>query len=163
MDMSDSKVRKVTIDQACFRLAFDRDVGFHDAYPLSTYLDLDTGEIIWVYEDDENAYWEMGIPADNNRAKRECIEAAADRYLEIPGLDHGDHHEILRKFLDSDWTEDEETRSEARNAYFGSIGGWKKSLDDERIVYTFYDFRDRKTEQLAEEFLRKNGIEPEWR
>ena len=162
MDMSDSKMRKITIDHECFRLAFDRDVDYHDPHPLSTYLNVDSGDIIYVYEDDEDACT-LGITADDNRAMREGIEAAPEHYLEIPGLHHGDHHKILREFLDSDWTEDEETRSEARNMYFGSIGGWKKSLDDKSIFESFCDFRDDKTKQLAVEFLRGNGIEPQWR
>jgi hypothetical protein len=162
MDMSDSKMRKITIDHECFRLAFDRDVDYHDPHPLSTYLNVDSGDIIYVYEDDEDACTE-GITADDNRAMREGIEAAPEHYLEIPGLHHGDHHKILREFLDSDWTEDEETRSEARNMYFGSIGGWKKSLDDKSIFESFCDFRDDKTKQLVVEFLRGNGIEPQWR
>ena len=161
MDMSDSKMRKITIDHECFRLAFDRDVDYHDPHPLSTYLNVDSGDIIYVYEDDEDACTE-GITADDNRAMREGIEAAPEHYLEIPGLHHGDHHKILREFLDSDWTEDEETRSEARNMYFESIGGWKKSLDDKSIFESFCDFRDDKTKQLAVEFLRRNGIEPQW-
>jgi DNA sulfur modification protein DndD len=39
----------------------------------------------------------------------------------------------------------------------------KKSLDDKSIFELFRDFRDDKTKQLAVEFLRGNGIEPQWR
>ncbi len=35
--------------------AFERDVDFHDEYPQSSYLDLETGEVIWVFEEDEDA------------------------------------------------------------------------------------------------------------
>ncbi len=161
--MADSKLRKVTIDETLFSFAFDRDLDFHDAYPTSTYLDLETGEINWVYEKDEDAYMEAGVAPDDNRIMRERVEATPSRYLEIPGLDHGDHHVILREFLDSDWTADKEQHTRARNAYFGSIGGWKKSLNDESIVHAFHDYRDRKTIQMAEDFLREHGIEPEWR
>lgn len=161
--MGDSKLRKVTIDQTLFSLAFDRDVDFHDTYPIGTFLDLKTGEINWVYEDDEDACMEAGVEPDENRMMRERVESTPTRYLEVPGLDHGDHHEILRAFLDSDWTADEEQHTRARKAYSGSIGGWIKSLDDESIVHAFHDYRDRKTIKMAEEFLRENGIEPEWR
>jgi hypothetical protein len=131
--------------------------------PQSTYLDLESGEIIWVYEEDEDAYVESGISKEENLEMRERIEAASDRYLEIPGLSHSDHHEILQEFLNSDWTDDEETWRKARDAYFGSIGGWKKSLKDERILYAFYDYRDRKTKKMADEFLREHGVDPEWK
>lgn len=86
-----------------------------------------------------------------------------DRYVEIPGLDHGDHHEFLERFLNSDWTDDDEIWRRARETYFGSIDGWIKSMDDESIVHAFYDFRDRKTTGMAEAFLRSHGIEPDWK
>jgi hypothetical protein len=155
-------VRKLEIDEMLFRQAFDRDVDFHDAFPQCHYLNVETGEIILAYEDDEDAFMDIGMPPYENQANRELIAASPDRYLEIPGLNHGDHHDILLEFLDSDWTEDEETKNIARDAYYGSIGGWKKSLDDESILHAFYDFRDNRTKQMAEEFLRKHGIYPNW-
>jgi hypothetical protein len=155
-------VRKLEIDEMLFRQAFDRDADFHDAFPQSPYLNMETGEILWAYEDDEDAYMDIGAPSYENQAIRELIAASPDRYLEIPGLAHCDHHDILREFLDSDWTEDENTKNMARDAYFGSIGGWKRSLDDSSILHAFYDFRDHKTKQMAEEFLRKHGIDPQW-
>ena len=57
-----------------------------------TYLDRRTGEVNWVYETDDGAYMEAGIPADENRQERERVVGNPDRYLKIPGLDHGDHH-----------------------------------------------------------------------
>jgi hypothetical protein len=161
--MDQSSKRKLVIDEVFFSLAFERDVDFHDMGPQSTYLDLNTGEIIWVYEEDEDAYLDVGISEEENREIRERIEAASDRYLEIPGLSHSEHHEILQAFLNSHWTDDEETWRNVRDAYFGSIGGWKKSLEDERILHAFYDYRDRMIKQMAEEFLREHGIYPRWK
>ena len=155
-------MQKLKIDEMLFRQAFDRDADFHDASPRSPYLNTETGEILWAYEDDEDAYMDIGVPPYENKAIRELIAASPDLYLEIPGLAHGDHHDILREFLDSDWTEDEETKNIARNAYFGSIGGWKKLLNDDSIIHAFYDFRDHRTKQMAEKFLRKHGIDPHW-
>ncbi len=155
-------MRKLKIDEMLFRRAFDRDADFHDAFPRSPYLNMETGEILWAYEDDEDAYMDIGVSPYDNQAIRNLIAASPDRYIEIPRLAHGDHHDILQEFLDSDWTEDEETKNIARNAYFGSIGGWKKSLDDDSIIHAFYDFRDHRTKQMAEEFLRKHGIDPQW-
>jgi len=75
-------------------------------------------DLAWIYDEDDDAET-YGLRPDENRQMRECIAVEPKRYLLIPGLSHGEHHDILRAFLQSDWTEDE-TR---QNAYLGSIGG----------------------------------------
>lgn len=156
------KLKKLKIEPGLIE-AFGRDVDFHDAYEQLTYLDTETGEIIWVYDDDEEAEWMSGISAEENRAIRKRVEDEPERYLEIQGLTHGDHHDILKEFLNSEWTQDEELMQKAKESYFGSIGGWKDTVDNSDVVYSYFDFRDRKIESMAEEFLRENGIEPEWK
>ena len=103
------------------------------------------------------------IPAGENREGRERGAAEPERYLEIPGLDHGKHHEILRQFLRSDWTEDEARRRGAADAYTGSIGRWKREVGDEGAVQAFHQFQEEKIAELAEEFLRENAIVPDWK
>ncbi len=154
---------KLVVDQNLFMMAFGRDVDYHDMFPQLTYLDRRTGEVIWFYEADDDAYMEAGIPADENHKERERIAVDPDRYLEIPGLDHGDHHEILKAFLRSDWTDDEERRRNAEMAYFGSIGGWKENVNDQDAVHTFYDYQDKRVKKLAEEFFQENGVVPNWK
>ena len=153
----------LAIDQGLFMMAFGRDIDYHDTVAQLIFLDRHTGEILWLYELDDDAYMEAGIPADNNRQERERVAVEPDRYLEIPGLDHGDHHDILKAFLRSDWTDDEEQSRNAEMAYFGSIGAWKKNVNDHDVVHTFYDFRDQRITMLAEEFLQENGIAPIWK
>ena len=91
------------------------------------------------------------------------VAAEPERYLEIPGLDHGEHHEILRRFLRSDWTGDDARCRRADEAYSGSIGRWKRDVGDEGAVHAFHAFQEERIVELAEEFLRKNTIVPEWR
>ncbi len=161
--MDNSKLRKVMINKDAFIMAFGRDTDYHDTIPQTAYLDLETGNTTWVFERDSDAFMDAGIPVNCNREEREMVEATPNRFLEVPGFDHGKHHEILREFLDSDWTDDEELRLTISSAYTGSIGGWKKAIDDEGIFYNFCDYRERVTKQMAEEFLREHGIEPEWK
>jgi hypothetical protein len=161
--MAERKLKKLPIDRAIFGMAFERDVVFHDTYPQTVCLDKETGEMHWVYEDDEDAWSEAGIPAAANEALRRQIEEAPTRFLEIPGRDHGEHHDLLGEFLNSDWTENESSRDNAQGAYFGSIGGWKKAVEDQEIVHAFYDYRDTKLREMAESFLRDHGIEPIWK
>ena len=151
------------IDRALFTMAFGRDVDYHDTVPQLIYLNRQTGDIVWLYGSDDDAYMEAGIPADDNREGRQAIDAEPDRYLEIPGLDHDDHHRILRRFLRSGWTRDEARRQRVEDAYAGSIGKWKRDVGDEDAIHAFYDFRDAEIEAMAEEFLRENGIDPIWR
>ena len=160
--MGESKSHALRLDHARFMAAFGRDWAFTDSHPQSFYLDRETGEFLWVFDSDDDAEWAGGFPAEENCAKREAIEARPNRYVEIPGLNHWTHHAMLREFLDSDWTEDEGARNMARNAYLGSIGGWRKAVEDDSIVYAYYDFRDRKVQEMAEEFLLHHGIKPLW-
>ena len=151
------------IDRELFAMAFGRDVDYHDIGPQLIYLDRETGDIVWLYETDSDAEMEVGIPADENRRERLAIETDPDRYLEIPGLDHDDHHRLLRRFLRSDWTRDKARRRRAEDAYRGSIGRWKRDVGDEDAVDAFYAFREAEIVAMAEEFLRENGIEPAWK
>src|SRR6266542_3821534 len=151
------------VDKILFLEAFGRGVPFHDDMAQSTYLDLETGELIWFYDDDDEAHMEAGIPVEENRSLREQVASASDRYLEIPGLDHGEHHEILREFLASDAIEDPALKAHAPEAYSGSIGGWKRAVPDEAIVHRFYQFCDDAVLVRAEAFLQGHGMHVVWR
>ena len=143
--------------------AFGRDLFYDDLNVQSSFLDTETGEMIWIYEDGEDVELTYGITEEENTANRKRVEDNPERYLEVKGLEHGEHHGILLEFLDSYWTEDEELRRKANEAYSGSIGRWKEAVDNDDAVRSYYDYRDHIIESMAEEFLRKNGIEPEWK
>ena len=96
-------------------------------------------------------------------ALRSKTDMYPETYLQIPGRDHGEHHDILRDFLNSNWTDDEELWSRARNAYSGSIGGWKEEVDNSDVVHVYYDFRDRRIKEIAQDFFRGNNIQPIWK
>lgn len=155
-------MRKLMIDQGLFNAAFERDVDYDEQDSLNAYLDLETGAVEWVYEEDHDA--EMyGLDPEDNRTQKQRMEADPDRFLLIPGLSHGEHHVILQEFLASDWIEDQDLRETARAAYFGSIGGWKKAINNEDVIRSYYQFRDEKIIELAVEFLLENGIKVEWK
>ena len=159
----EKNLTRLKIDQYIFKMAFDRDVDYEqdDLTPNHAYLDKESGEIHWIYETDEDADF-GGISSAENRATRELVKSAPERFIEIPGRDHGDHHDILKEFLNSEWTDDEGEREKVQAAYFGSIGGWKEAVDDESIAHTFEDFRDNRLTELAEGFLREHEILPDW-
>ncbi len=159
--MADTKLRKLPIERGSFEMAFERDVNYAE-YEDHAILDRETGELIWFYEEDEDAESAAGLDPQENRTIRAQVEAAPARYLEILGLDHGDHHDILRAFLRSGWTEDEDLWHRTYDLYTGSIGRWKKALRDRRVLDAYHAFRDRRIAELAEDFLREHGIAPDW-
>ncbi|MDE2792665.1 MAG: hypothetical protein OXI81_19910 [Paracoccaceae bacterium] len=150
------------IDRLFFVETFGRDADYPGDYPLLHYLDRKTGEVIWIFENDDDALDIAGIPIEENRSDRERAAADPERFLEIPGLDHGEHHRIIRQFLGSDWTDDDALWRRANEAYTGSIGRWKRRIADKDVVHAFYDFQDARIAELAEEFLRETGITPNW-
>jgi hypothetical protein len=156
-------MRKVAVDKIMFMEAFERDEIFSDPSSQSAYLDLESGEVLCVFDNDDDAEMYAGMDSEENGALRNQIDAAPERYLRVPGRDHGEHHDILRDFLDSDWTDDEALWTHVRNAYSGSIGGWKEEVDNPEVVHAYYDFRDRKIEELVHEFFEENDIQPIWR
>ena len=156
-------MQSLTIDAGVFIPAFARDLPFHDDYPKSGYLDLKSGDILWFYDDDEEAEISAGISAEENAALRQPVANNPDGYLKIPGLEHDEHHEILQEFLASDWTDNENLKSWAEKAYSRSINRWKEKVDDDSAVSAYDDFRESKTKQMAEDFLRSHGVEPQWK
>ena len=71
--------------------------------------------------------------------------------------------EILQEFLNSNWTDNRELWKRARDAYTGSIGRWIDAVGDRNVVHSYYDFRDTKIKEMAEEFLQEHDIKPLWR
>ncbi|MDE0058487.1 MAG: hypothetical protein OXI22_12630 [Defluviicoccus sp.] len=70
---------------------------------------------------------------------------------------------MLRDFLRSDWTDDDRRWQRAADAYSGRIGRWKRRVRDRDRIHAFNAYRDRRAEEVAEEFLREHGIEPRWK
>ena len=154
-------MQKLRIDQAFFTWAFGRDVDYHDAYPKTTYLDKETGDIVLVYENDNDTN-DGGIQPKQNHRMRMTIAATPERYLKIPGRSHGEEHDILQEFLDSDWTASEKDRKNARNAYHRSIGWWLKTVEGSASL-AYQTYREERVIELAEQFLTSHGVEPLWR
>lgn len=155
-------MRTISIAEFSFFDAFGRDVDFHDLYPQASYLDIETGDVIWIFEEDQDAEMAAGIDPGENQKLRDKIESSAEIYLKIPGRSHAEHHEILQKFLKSNWTSDGELRERAYDAYSGSIGRWIEDVGDRKVVHSYYNFRNLKLKEMAEDFLQAHGIKALW-
>ena len=156
-------MRTISIAEISFFDAFGRDADFHDLYPQAAYLDIEKRDVIWIFEEDQDAEMAAGIDPGENQKLREKIDSSAETYLEIPGRSHAQHHEILQKFLQSNWTNDGELWKRAYDAYSGSIGRWIDAVGDRNVLHSYYNFRDSKIKEIAEEFLQEHDIKPRWR
>jgi hypothetical protein len=58
---------------------------------------------------------------------------------------------------------DKQLKVKAQEAYSGSIGRWKENIDNPDVVHGYYEFRDRRIREMAEEFLSEHDIDPLWR
>ena len=151
---------RLNIDTYPFMLAFEHSIDYETTETgRRTYLDRATGELLWLYDDDRDAIIYEGISAEDNAELREHIAANQGRYLEIRGLTHDDHHEMLHEFLDSDWTDDEDLRLIAHLAYNGTIGDWRHQVGEE-IYAVFESFRMAAIQSLAEHWLATTRIKP---
>ena len=144
-------MKKIKIDECFFIQPFARDADY-DESESEYWLDKSTGEVKMI-----------GLHTDEDEAEelRELIESDPERFLEIGGLSHGQQHQILQDFLDSNWSDDKDIMSHAKNAYCDSIGGWKEKVSTD----TYHKYENYLWEQskiLAEEELKEHGIIPEW-
>lgn len=160
--MDSEKKQKCKINRIDFMSAFEHYLDETLQEQPDPYLDLETGEVVWIYEDDEVAR-DIINEAEENAKLRDQIYENSERYLRIESLDYNDHRDALTAFLSSDWTADDRKWQFARNAYSGAIGRWKRAVNDRDIVHAYYDYLETWAFERAGEFLAENGVEPEWR
>ena len=150
----DVATRQISIDRFLFLSRFSTDPAYSmTAYSEECFLDRESGELIWIME-----VWDD----DLNQESRAKLDSDPDRYIEISFSDHGCHHELLREFIESDWTENAELRKKAADSYLSSIGGWTESMEETGAKYAFEAYKEERFQQLAEEFLAEHGIKPIW-
>lgn len=126
-------------------------------------LDLATGEVLWLYESDEDFESATGEPFERNAEVRIRINSEPQRYLRIEPLDHYDFQQMLRDFLLTDWTTDKDRWQDAYDAYNGAIGRWKRRVRDRDAIHAFREYESEQILKRGEEFLRENGVIPVWK
>lgn len=154
---------RLKINQLLFSLAFFPDADFQNPFDRTVYLDLTNGEILYLYSEDQKAEWD-GYSAEENIRNKALIDTHPENFLEVASLSHGKHHQILQEFLASPWTDDKVQYQAAAGVYYGpkSIGYWLKNVQDDDAVKAYFNYREERMNELALEFLRQHGIEPEW-
>ncbi len=160
-DVSGATPKELTIDRLDIEEAFRpwRDPALTTP---NHFLDCKTGEVLWLYEEDATYELITGEPAEQNAAVHASINAERERYLWIKPLENDDFQQMLRDFLDTEWTRDANQRMNAIDAYTGAIGRWKRHVGDIEAIHAFQRYESEQTMKLGEEFLRANGINPVW-
>lgn len=111
------------------------------------YLDRRTGDVIGIYEDEDDT----GVfPVEENTRNRERVAQDPPAFLEIPVPDHGQRHEWFRAWL---------TQEGRGSEYFGSIGGWLKEYATEEDRYAWQDYEWEAIKQHAIQVAASVGIE----
>jgi len=157
-----SGVRMVAkIDKDIFMMTFSSDANYHvDFEDMDNFLDKKTGTLKYGITNRDSLILLMGEEAVEDFTDSSFYNERPDRYLEIPGMSHGEHHSVMQNFLNSDWTDDQARIDHASNVYYPrkSIGYWLKNVGDQRAVDAYFAFREVDNLRLAEEFLRENGV-----
>lgn len=156
---------KLRINRTLFDMAFHRDIEYHRPYDGAWYLDRKTGDVFWVYDEDDHAELD-GHSAKENKELREGVDSNPDQFAEIPGLHHGEHHDILIGFINSDWTADESLREKVLFCYQDSIGRWMEKvgqLDESRtILDKWSEYQERVEEGMIDDFFKQLNVEYEF-
>ncbi|MEX1039658.1 MAG: hypothetical protein WDZ51_03440 [Pirellulaceae bacterium] len=118
------------------------------------FIDVETQEIHGVFERGQVTGSIGLVELENNK----------DRYFEVEGRCHEVHHEILQRFLESEWTDDEKIRGEAAAIYavWRSIGKWKRELA-ECDNPAYFNYKEFERNYLASDLaavLQMKGIYP---
>ena len=134
-----------------------------DLHGMEHYLDRETGEVLWLYEEDWDYQFATGEPAEDNAKLKRRVDTEPERHLLIVPLDQSDFQKMLRDFLLTDWTTDKDRWQDAYDAYNGAIGRWKRRVRDRDAIHAFREYESEQILKRGEEFLRENGVIPVWK
>lgn len=159
----------IIIDWALFNMAFDIDEQFHNPDFIDRYLDKNSGEILFIYQDD-SAATVNGFDALENKKMRNLLKETPGDYLEIIGRSHSESHEILQDFFDSPWTDNENLKNYVRSLYNTSIGRWIKTVQNDSdlekecdiIIEAYMNYKTDRIEREKDTFLKQNDIKYKW-
>jgi hypothetical protein len=140
-------MQPIRVDKGSLMPWLGQDADFME-YPCQVYLHRETGEVVGVYEQDEDATL-AGVAEDENRRRRQEVATGFGVFLEIPIPDHGQRHAWFREFLK---TRDQES------AYFGSITDWLETYGTDEDWDDWRDFESERVIQHAVQVAEAAGV-----
>ena len=162
-------MRKIEVDYGHFELVARRDpYEGSNGIQGEAYLDLETGEVIWIHEEridsDGNRYidWGSDITTDEsavqaNREARTHVASDHARFLELPYLDHREAFEEFVNLVNVPGVE-----------YNDSYGGYLAGIRQNHGYDAFCSMRDNwnhfkvgaSVERLQDYVRKEGGVEP---
>ena len=118
-------------------------------------------QVIYTAEDVEQIELQFGQEIANDyRRNQDIIKHNPEHYLRIESMSHGQHHEVIQEFLESDWTTDIDRHTAASRVYYPrkSIGCWLREVKDEEAIESYQRFKAVANLKRAENYLRQNGV-----
>jgi hypothetical protein len=153
----DRTPRELSIRHSDFDIAWSYDPFDVECF---AFLDLESGDIVFVYEDDKEAASIGDDPAENAR-NRELVSSNPTQFVPIEATDDPG---CLFNFINSNWTDDKALRDKATDCYRrnnGQYRAWKDNAPSE-AVEAFHTFDEKRKERAKEDFLAEHGIKPVW-
>ena len=121
----------------------------YQLYPYTVYLNRENGELLSIYEDEQEVEIMFGISREETSHLRREVGEHPEIYLEIPVPDHEQWHAWFREFLE---------RKGRSEEYFGSIGGWIKERASEEDYRDWENFQSDCVVRHATEVAAVAGV-----
>ncbi len=137
----------VNVDRGMLITHLEEDSDYQ-LHPYRVYLNRENGELLSIYEDEEEVESMFGINVEETRNLRREVRDHPEVYLEIPVPDHAQWHEWFQEFLE------QRDRSEE---YFGSIGGWIKQYASKEDYRDWENFKSSCVVRYAMEIAAAAG------
>ena len=114
----------VNVDRDMLTTYLEEDSDYQE-HPYRVYLNRGNGELLSIYEDEEEVENMFGISAEETRNLRREVENNPEVYLDFPVPGHAQWHEWFQEFLE------QRDRSEE---YFGASEAGSNSTQARKII-----------------------------
>jgi len=128
-----------------------------------SYLNVDTGELVTVTDEDRRLVEDGGDTDDLPGWQRDLLPKVrealeSDRFLELPGSFEIHEWSIMEKFADG--LTDEESRAEVLDALRGrgAFRNFRSTIERLGIEQDWYRHRDSAFERIAKDWLQANNV-----
>ena len=118
-------------------------------YPYKVYLNREKGDLVCVWECDDDADTEGISTVEDNQRLRHQVTESPEMFLDIPVPNHAQRHLWFQEFLEKIGRSEE---------YFRSIGGWFAEYGEDTDRFEWEGTLRTQTIQYFSKICKANGI-----